>query len=57
MNITILEKYLKVTLIHYSLVLLFYTPRKQRKPKGFLIFLRGGGGIEKQHRIVMGKIW
>ena len=32
-------------------VLLFYTPWKQ--PKGFLMF-SGGGGIERQHRAVMG---
>ena len=35
-------------LIHYSLMLLFYTPWKL---KGFLMF---SGGIEKQHQVVIG---
>ena len=51
-------------LTHFSPVLLFYTPWKHqktfsfsippeniRKPLGFLMF---SGGIEKQHRAVMG---
>ena len=37
-------------LTHYSLVLLFYIYLKGL-PKGFLMF---SGGIEKQHRTVMG---
>ena len=40
-----------IHLTHYSPVLLFHTPENIRKPKGFLMF---SGGIEKQHRAVMG---
>ena len=39
------------TLTHYSPVLFFYALWKHQKTLGFLIFL---GGIEKQHRTVMG---
>ena len=39
------------SLTHYSPVLLFYTLENIRKPKRFLLF---SGGIEKQHRAVMG---
>ena len=42
------ETFYKHYLTHYSPVLLFYTPWK---PLGFLMF---SGGIEKQHRAVMG---
>ena len=38
------------TFTDYSPVLLFYTPRKHQ-PLGFLF----SGGIEKQHRAVMGR--
>ena len=38
-------------LTHYSPVLLFYTPENIKKPKFFLML---SGGIEKQHRSVMG---
>ena len=38
-------------LTHYSPVLPFYTPVNIKKPKGFPMF---SGGIEKQHRAVMG---
>ena len=39
-------------LTHYNLVLLIYTLRNIRKHLGFLMF---SGGIDKQHRAVMGK--
>ena len=45
--------FLNIILSHYSPVLFFYTPENIRKPKGFLDVF-GGGGIEKQHRAVMG---
>ena len=38
-------------LTHYSPMLLFIPPENIRKPNGFLMF---SGGIEKQHRAVMG---
>ena len=38
-------------LTDYSPVLFFYTPENIRKTLGFLMF---SGGIEKQHRAVMG---
>ena len=37
-------------LIHYSLVLFFYTPRKQKTFRFSDVFR----GIEKEHRAVMG---
>ena len=40
----------KLRLTYYSPVLLIYTPEKI-KPSGFLII---SGGIDKQHRAVMG---
>ena len=36
---------------HYNPVLPIYNSSKHQKPKGFLMFL---GGIDKQHRTVMG---
>ena len=38
-------------LTHYSSVLISIPPENIRKPLGFLVF---SGGIEKQHRAVMG---
>ena len=42
---------IKLYLTHYSPVLLSIPPENIKKPKGFLMF---SGGIEKQHRAVMG---
>ena len=41
----------KKALTHYSLVLLIYNPENIIKSQGFLMF---SGGIDKQHRTVMG---
>ena len=40
-----------IDLSHYSPMLLIYTPKNTRKPKGFLMF---SGSIDKQHQAVMG---